>query len=647
MRRLLATAMAPVLALALAAPAAAHDPTGVGWGAAWSSTSDGTHVTVRGILRLFHIDDFVDGVGRDGYAVETATGTVALDIDGPAPEAWNGARVRVTGTEAGGRVRVALAHDSSSLVRLAPPNKRRIRAVLASDGQSVRLVGATPSIAAAAASKKVAVILFDFSNDASQPYTTTTAGQVAFSNSNAMANYFAEESRGAVTVTGQVFGWYQIAASNATCDPFTWSGQARAAATAAGANLTGYTNFVYAFPYASSCGWAGLGAMPGSESWNNGAFALRVVAHELGHNFGVHHASSLSCTSGGVRVAISTTCSSSEYGDPFTVMGGGSSEHNHATHLGQFGWLPAAEVRTIGPGGPYQLGSVLDGPAGSDRLLRIDRHDGTWLYLDLRSVHGTLFDDFAPSAPAVNGVTVRISPDDPSPGYGLSQTQLVDTTPATASYADAPLAVGATLTDPITGLQVTTLSAGSGVATLSVLDPIAPGKPGGLQAAPTGATSIALSWTAASDNYGIARYRVLRDGVEVAAPTGTTFNDTGRSPQTTYAYQVIAVDGSGNEGPAATAGATTPPAGADVTPPSAPKTLKATVGATTTKLYWTAATDDFGVAGYKVYRVGVTKPIKTVTGKSVTVKRRNGAGYYVRAFDAAGNLGLKSPTRRT
>ena len=492
------------------------------------------------------------------------------------------------------------------------------------------------------------MILFGFSDDASQPYTAGTATQIAFTNGNAVANYYDEESRGAVTVTGQVFGWYQIPSSKATCDPFTWATQAKAAATAAGVDLAAFTNYVYAFPKANSCAWAGLGAMPGKDSWNNGAFALRVVAHELGHNFGVHHASSLSCTSGTTRVAISATCSSSEYGDPFSVMGSGNSAHNNAVHLGQFGWLPASEIQTVGPGGPYELGSPLDGPAGSDRLLRIDRHNGTSLYLDVRSIHGPYFDDFSSTDAVVKGVTVRISPDLPSPGYGLSQTQLVDTTPATSTYADAPLAVGATLTDPVTGLKVTTLSASGGDATISVLDPTAPGAPGSPKATATSATSISLTWTKASDNYAVDHYRILRDGVEVATPTGLSFADAGRSPMTTYAYQIIAVDGSGNQGPAAAASAKTPPSGTDVTPPTAVKTLKASVGRTTTKLYWTAAHDDFGVAGYKVYRVGLTAPIKTVTtGKSVSVKRRNGASYYVRAYDAAGNLGPKSPKRKT
>ena len=68
-----------------------------------------------------------------------------------------------------------------------------------------------------------------------------------------------------------------------------------------------------------------------------------------------------------------------------------------------------------------------------------------------------------------------------------------------------------------------------------------------------------MTWTKASDNYAVDHYRILRDGVEVATRTGLSFADAGRSPMTTYAYQIIAVDGSGNEGPAAAASAKTPP----------------------------------------------------------------------------------------
>ncbi len=644
MRRWIALVVALTCSLALAAPAAAHDPSAVGTLTDPTTTVVGPAVTYTGTLRLYHVDDFADGVGHDAYAIETPERTVPLDIKGPQPESWNGARVRVSGNWVGSIVRVPAAADRTSLVRIGLVPKRHIVAAVDADGQGVHLASGTPL---AASTKNVGVILFDFSDDTSQPYTPATAGMIAFSNGNAAASYFEEESRGAVTVTGQILGWYAIAASHATCDPFGWATQAEDAATAAGADLSTFTNIVYAFPRVSACGWAGLGEMPGSRSWNNGAFVLRVVAHELGHNFGVHHASSLDCTSGGVRVSISTTCTSSEYGDPFTVMGSGNSEHDHATHLGQFGWLPASEIQTVGPGGPYELGSVLDGPAGSKRLLRIDRHNGTWFYLDLRSVHGPYFDDFAGGAPAVNGVTVRISPDAPSPSYNVKQTQLVDTTPATASYSDAPLAPGQTLVDPVSGLRITTLTAAAGSATVQIVDPIAPGKVTNLAVTSSTATTVSLGWTAATDNVGVQHYQVLRGGVEVGTPTGLTFADGGLTQKTAYSYQVIAVDGSGNQGAPTAVNVSTPPAGPDVTPPSAVKSLKAKLGTTTVKLYWTAARDDFGVTGYKVYRVGSSKVVKSVSSRSVTIKRHRGARYYVRAIDAAGHLSAKSPYRKT
>lgn len=651
MRRWFSLVVALTCSIAVGGSAIAADP----------GTPGSRTTTLDGTLRVVHIDDFAGGNGRDAFLLETATETLPLEISGPVPEELSGARVRVRGTRAGGRVRVALGRDPASLTRLRAAPTRRTSVVLAADGQTVFLAD-TVEVAASAA-RNVAVILFNFSDDTSQPYTPATANAVMFTSANSVKNYFEEESRGAVSVDGQVFGWYTLANSWATCDWWNWATNARAAATAAGADLSGFTNFVYAFPRATSCGgWVGLGEVPGSQTWNNGAFSLRILAHELGHNFGVHHASSLSCTSGGVRVAISSTCTSSEYGDPFTVMGAAASAHDHALHLGQFGWLPSSEVRTVGPGGPYELGSVLDGPAGSSRLLRIARGNGTWFYLDLRSVHGPYFDNFSPTAPAVTGVTVRISPDSPSPTWSPSQTQLVDTTPGTSTFADAPLVPGGTLLDPVSGLEIAVASVGIGVASVNVNDRVAPSAPTGLSAVAPDTTLVDLSWTAATDNMAVTGYRVLRDGVEVGAPTATSFQDAGLAASTTYAYQVSALDAFGNAGPAASVSISTPattpppspppppPPAADTTRPTAPGTLRARQSsATRTKLNWTAATDNVKVTGYRVYRVyrtGAVRSVKTTTSRYAYVRRISGARYFVRAFDAAGNLGPRSPLAR-
>jgi endonuclease I len=70
----------------------------------------------------------------------------------------------------------------------------------------------------------------------------------------------------------------------------------------------------------------------------------------------------------------------------------------------------------------------------------------------------------------------------------------------------------------------------------------------------TGATSstVSLSWTAATDNVGIASYTIYVDGVLKDTTTGLTKTITGLTASTTYSFYVIAKDFSGNSSPAST-----------------------------------------------------------------------------------------------
>ena len=91
-------------------------------------------------------------------------------------------------------------------------------------------------------------------------------------------------------------------------------------------------------------------------------------------------------------------------------------------------------------------------------------------------------------------------------------------------------------------------------------DATAPTQPSGLSATASGATQINLSWTASSDNVGVAGYTIRRGGTVIAS-TGTTatgYSDTGLSPSTGYSYTVDAYDAAGNHSPqSAAAQATT------------------------------------------------------------------------------------------
>ncbi len=171
-------------------------------------------------------------------------------------------------------------------------------------------------------------------------------------------------------------------------------------------------------------------------------------------------------------------------------------------------------------------------------------------------------------------------------------------------------------------------------------DTQAPTAPGSLSAVPQGTSAVALSWTASSDNRGVAGYRVYRGGALVGTTTALAYTDTGLASATTYSYEVLAFDAAGNVSPAAVASATT--GTTDTQAPTAPAGLTATAAkGRKVNLSWGAATDNVGVVAYRIYRGGAQ--VRQVTG--LTYRDSPGRGtftYTVRALDAAGNLGPAS-----
>ena len=78
-------------------------------------------------------------------------------------------------------------------------------------------------------------------------------------------------------------------------------------------------------------------------------------------------------------------------------------------------------------------------------------------------------------------------------------------------------------------------------------DTTPPSVPTGLTATAASSSQINLSWTASTDNVGVAGYGVYRNSVWISSVTsGTTFQDTGRTASTMYTYNVTAYDAAGN-----------------------------------------------------------------------------------------------------
>jgi chitodextrinase len=569
----------------------------------------------EGRLRLAHGEDFRGHAYYD-YELATDQGTYRLDFGGEGPAGFlNGASVRVHGYPKADHV-LAVGNNSADAQVVAPTQ-----------------------VVAAASTKKVALILVNFLTNTAQPWTTAQAYDVVFGAPGSVANYFGEESYGQATVTGDVLGYYTIDYDTTTCNYSDIAAKAKSAATADGKVLSNYTNYEYAFPNLSSCGWAGLAYVPGTETWLNNALTLRVSGHELSHNFGVHHASTISCSESGVRVALSANlanCTYSEYGDPFSIMGSASTRHTHNQQLVQMGWISTSQTPTVTVSGTYSLGASED-TSSVPKALRVARGNGTYLYLEAREPWGSYFDNFSASDPAVTGVTLRISND----WTTIIQSKLIDTTPATSSYLDAPLAVGASFTDPVTGVTITTVSDSGGVASVNISwgpDTLPPSAPTNLSAGSTGATTATVSWSASTDNVGVAGYEVSRDGLVLGTTSATSWPDSGLAGGQTYAYAVRAFDAAGNWSGAATRSWTQPTP--DTTKPTAPGNLTYTAfSKTKITLAWTASTDNVAVAGYRVYRNGVLWATVSGTTTSYTGNRQNKVyTYTVVAFDAAGNF---------
>jgi hypothetical protein len=424
---------------------------------------------LEGALEVY-VAHFDDGTAKTTYELVTDLGA-RRELSFPAdPLLATGDLVHVTGVDDGG---APFAVSSFSLLNDDDEGTPSIQALT---NNATRQTG------------RVAALLVNWT--APDALTAAQLKSNLFTSTTSAAEFHKEVSYNLNQLNGDVFGWLTVPAMT-NCDTKTLATNAQAAAKAAGIDLTAYGQVAYYFPQTSQCAWSGLAYVgrpksPARESWFNGSSGCGVLAHELGHNIGAQHARSYDCGAG--TLAAAASCTYSEYGDPYDVMGGGQCAHPSSYLKSAEGWFGGCNVVTATASGSFDV-TPLELPANGLQALRVPMDaslcptglTSCYYYIDYRQALGKFDSTRAATSGMFQGVLVHVGSAVDFTGNGRPQVPyLLDMTPGSRSsdFQDAALGVGKTFTDS-TGVSIRVDALSSSAARVSVT------LPGGGAGAPT------------------------------------------------------------------------------------------------------------------------------------------------------------------
>ncbi len=196
----------------------------------------------------------------------------------------------------------------------------------------------------------------------------------------------------------------------------------------------------------------------------------------------------------------------------------------------------------------------------------------------------------------------------------------------------------------------TTLGAGG-------VDTTPPSVPSGLTVTNKTDTTVSLSWSPSTDNFGVAGYQVWKDGAFLGTTNVTTFTATSLTPSTTYSFSVKAYDNAPNPNYSSLSNpiSVTTNSSVDSQKPTVSLSYAPVSGVTSggvpvvsgTVTFTATASDNVGVTSVKFYRgdgtlvmTDMVAPYNFVWNTSAQVDGRRTV--LAKAYDAAGNEGVSS-----
>ena len=175
-----------------------------------------------------------------------------------------------------------------------------------------------------------------------EPFTRADVQHAVFDQTD---GFYRSQSYGKAWLTGTVTPWLHAFDGPVSCSVPAIRTAADQAARRSGFDVSAYDRVIYVHP-STGCPWSGVTFV--RSVLLNGIISRRVIAHELGHSFGLPHANETDCR------RHSVGCDALEYGDPYDTMGSGVGDFSAKAKV-DLGWIkrigrPAAKgVYTLAP----------------------------------------------------------------------------------------------------------------------------------------------------------------------------------------------------------------------------------------------------------------------------------------------------------